>query len=61
VFGAAPEGLSDLAVASENPSTLHVATQGGLLRSGDGGRSSQDAYLLRQPATMVHVMPDSGV
>jgi hypothetical protein len=37
------------------------ATQGGLLRSEDGGKAWEDAYWLRQPATMVHVTPDGTV
>jgi photosystem II stability/assembly factor-like uncharacterized protein len=36
-------------------------TQSGLLKSEDGGRIWQDAYWLRQPATMVHVTPDGAV
>jgi photosystem II stability/assembly factor-like uncharacterized protein len=61
VVGPAPEGLIDLAASSKEPSTLYAATQGGLLKSEDGGRSWQDAYRLRQPATMVHVTPDGAV
>jgi photosystem II stability/assembly factor-like uncharacterized protein len=61
VAGAAPEGLIDLAASSKDPGTLYAATQGGLLKSEDGGRSWQDAYWLRQPATMVHVTPDGAV
>jgi len=58
VVGPAPEGLIDLAASSKDPGTLYAATQGGLLKSEDGGSSWQDAYWLRQPATMVHVTPD---
>jgi hypothetical protein len=61
VVGAAPEGLIDLAASSKEPGTLYAATQFGLLKSEDGGRSWQDAYWLRQPATMVHVTPDGAV
>jgi photosystem II stability/assembly factor-like uncharacterized protein len=61
VVGPAPEGLIDLAASSKDPGTLYAATQGGLLRSEDGGRTWQDAYWLRQPATMVHVTPDGAV
>jgi photosystem II stability/assembly factor-like uncharacterized protein len=61
VVGQAPEGLIDLAASSKDPGTLYAATQGGLLKSEDGGRSWQDAYWLRQPASMVHVTPDGTV
>ena len=61
VVGPAPDGLIDLAASSKNPSTLYAATQSGLLKSEDGGRSWQDAYWVRQPATMVHVTPEGAV
>lgn len=61
VVGPAPEGLIDLAASSKDPSMLYAATQSGLLKSEDGGRTWQDAYWLRQPATMVHVTPDGAV
>jgi photosystem II stability/assembly factor-like uncharacterized protein len=61
VVGPAPEGLIDLAVSSKAPSTLYAATQGGLLKSEDGGGSWQDAYLLRRPASMVHVTRDGEI
>jgi photosystem II stability/assembly factor-like uncharacterized protein len=61
VVGSTPDGLIDLAASSKDPGTLYAATQSGLLKSGDGGRTWQDAYWLRQPATMVHVTPDGAV
>jgi photosystem II stability/assembly factor-like uncharacterized protein len=61
VVGTAPEGLIDLAASSKQPGTLYAATQSGLLKSEDGGRSWQDAYWVRQPATMVHVTPEGAV
>jgi photosystem II stability/assembly factor-like uncharacterized protein len=61
VVGPAPEGLIDLAASSKGPAMLYAATQSGLLKSDDGGRTWQDAYWLRQPATMVHVTPDGVV
>ena len=61
VVGPAPESLIDLAASSKDPSTLYAATESGLLKSEDGGRSWQDAYWLRQPATMVHVTPEGAV
>ena len=61
VVGPAPQGLIDLAASSTGPATLYAATQGGLLRSEDGGKAWEDAYWLRQPATMVHATPDGTV
>jgi photosystem II stability/assembly factor-like uncharacterized protein len=61
VVAPAPEGLIDLAASSKDPRTLYAATQNGLLKSEDGGKTWQDAYWLRQPATMVHVTPDGAV
>jgi hypothetical protein len=61
VVGAAPVGLMDLAASSKDPGTLYTATQGGLLKSDDGGMTWEDAYWLRQPATMVEVTPDGAV
>lgn len=51
--GPAPEGLIALAASARDANTLFAATQTGLLRSVDGGKSWQPAHLLRRPATMV--------
>jgi hypothetical protein len=61
IVGPAPEGLIDLAASANSPEVLYAATQTGLLRSADGGRTWQDAYWLRQPASMVHVTPEGDV
>jgi photosystem II stability/assembly factor-like uncharacterized protein len=61
VVGATPAGLMDLAASSRDPGTLYAATRDGLLKSQDGGRTWQDAYWLRQPATMVHVTTEGAV
>lgn len=61
VVGPAPEGLIDLAASAKDANTLYAATQDGLLKSEDGGKSWTDAYLLRQPATMVHVTSEGEV
>jgi photosystem II stability/assembly factor-like uncharacterized protein len=61
VVGPVPEGLIALAASSTAPGALYAATQSGLLKSDDGGMNWQEAYWLRQPATMVHVTPDGAV
>ena len=61
IVGPAPEGLIDLAASAHDPERLYAATERGLLLSEDGGRTWQDAYWLRQPATMVHTTPDGAV
>lgn len=61
VVGPAPQGLIDLAASTEGPDVLYAATEEGLRKSQDGGKAWQDAYLLRKPATMVHVTPDGVV
>lgn len=61
VVGPAPEGLIDLAASAKDANILYAATQGGLLKSEDGGKSWMDAYLVRQPATMVQVTPEGEV
>ena len=61
MVGPAPEGLIDLAAATEDADTLYAATQSGLLKSEDGGRIWQDAYFVRRPATMAHTTPDGDV
>jgi photosystem II stability/assembly factor-like uncharacterized protein len=61
VVGPAPEGLIALAASSTAPGALYAATQSGLLKSDDGGMNWQEAYWLRQPATMVRVTPDGAV
>jgi hypothetical protein len=59
--GQPPEGIIDLAASSVETDVLYAATQTGLLRSTDGGRSWEDAHLLRRPATMVKVTPEGQV
>jgi photosystem II stability/assembly factor-like uncharacterized protein len=53
-IGPAPEGLIDLA-AGHLPDTLYAATEQGLLRTTDDGKSWKPAYVSSQPATMVEV------
>lgn len=53
--GPAPEGIIALAASARDVRVLYAATKNGLLKSADGGRSWQAAYILRRPATMVHV------
>ncbi len=61
VVGPAPEGIIDLAASAKDANVLYAATQGGLLKSMDGGKSWTDAYLVRQPATMVQATPEGEV
>jgi photosystem II stability/assembly factor-like uncharacterized protein len=61
LVGPAPQGLIDLAASTQGPDVLYAATQEGLRKSQDGGKAWQDAYLLRKPATMMHVTSDGVV
>ncbi len=54
-LGPAPEGLIDLAASSKDAVTLYAATENGLIKTEDAGRSWQPAHVIRRPATMVHV------
>lgn len=54
-IGAAPEGLIGLAASSRDANTLFAATQKGLLKSADAGKSWQVAHVVSKPATMVYV------
>jgi photosystem II stability/assembly factor-like uncharacterized protein len=51
--GPTPEGLIGFAASAKDVNTIFAATQTGLLKSSDGGKSWQPAHLLRRPATMV--------
>lgn len=51
--GPAPERLIALAASARDVNTLFAATQTGLLKSSDGGKTWQPAHILRRPATMV--------
>lgn len=53
-IGPAPEGLIDLAASSKDASTLFAATQRGLFKSTDAGKSWQIAHIVARPATMVY-------
>lgn len=50
----APDGLIGLAASSKDANTLFAATQKGLFKSTDGGRSWQIAHIVTRPATMVY-------
>lgn len=54
-IGPPPDGLIDLAASRRDANALYAATQKGLFKSADAGRSWQLAYFLSRPATMVHV------
>ncbi|MEQ9190968.1 MAG: exo-alpha-sialidase [Alphaproteobacteria bacterium] len=55
LVGPAPERLLSLAGSRNDANTLYAATQVGLLKSEDGGRSWEPSHSLRRPATAVHV------
>lgn len=53
--GPVPDGLIDIAASGKDASMLYAATQNGLFKSTDAGRSWQMANVIRQPTTMVQV------
>ena len=57
----APAGLLDLSASGKDVATIYAATKSGLVISRDGGMSWQDAFLLRQPATMVQAAANGSV
>lgn len=59
--GPPPEGLIQIAASAKDVRILYAATNNGLLRSLDGGRSWQAAYILRRPTSMVHVAANGDV
>ena len=54
-IGPPPEGLIRLAASRRDANTLFAATQKGLFKSADAGRSWQLAHIVSRPATMVYV------
>ncbi len=52
--GPAPEGMIGLAASSKDANTVFGATQKGLFKSTDGGRSWQIAHIVTRPATMIY-------
>jgi photosystem II stability/assembly factor-like uncharacterized protein len=57
VAGRTPEKLIDLAASAADMDTLYAATESGLLRSQDRGKT-WEAILARAPVTLVEVTPD---
>jgi photosystem II stability/assembly factor-like uncharacterized protein len=53
-IGPAPEGLIRLAASSKDANTLFAATQRGIFKSGDAGRTWRIAHIVSRPATMVY-------
>lgn len=53
-IGPAPEGLIGLAASSKDANTLFAATQRGLFKSTDAGKTWQIAHIIARPATMVY-------
>jgi photosystem II stability/assembly factor-like uncharacterized protein len=54
-IGPPPDDLIRLAASRQAVETLYAATQKGLLKSTDAGRTWQIAHLVSRPATMVYV------
>lgn len=57
--GPPPDGIIALAASSIDANTLYAATENGLVKSTDGGRSWQQAY--ERTTTMVHVTRDGTI
>ena len=53
MVGPAPKGTIDLAASARDANTLFAATQRGIVKSTDGGRSWKAAYLILRPTTMI--------
>lgn len=53
MVGPLPEKTLDLAASATDVNVFYAATERGLLRSKDGGKSWHDAYFIRRPTTMV--------
>ncbi|MDA1098564.1 MAG: exo-alpha-sialidase [Proteobacteria bacterium] len=60
-IGPGPAGLIDLAASAKDINTFYAATQRGLAKSTDGGKSWKPAHLVSRTATMVHVTSDATV
>ena len=58
MVGRLPEKTLDLAASATDTNVFYAATERGLLRSRDGGKSWHDAYFIRRPATMVQATAD---
>ncbi len=58
MIGPAPEGTIDIAASARDANTIFAATQLGIVRSVDGGRSWTPAHLLRRTATMIYAASD---
>ncbi len=58
MVGPAPNGTIDIAASGKDADTIYAATQGGIVRSVDGGKSWTMAHLLKRTATMIDVASD---
>lgn len=58
MVGPTPEGTIDIAASATDENTIFAATQGGILRSMDGGQSWVLAHLLGRTATMIDAAAD---
>ncbi|KAB0267930.1 F510_1955 family glycosylhydrolase [Microvirga brassicacearum] len=60
VVGTLPAKLIDLAASARNAETLYAATETGLLRSGDSGRT-WTSLIEGAPVTLVEIAPDGAL
>jgi len=58
MVGPMPKGTIDLAASGKDENTIYAATQGGIVRSTDGGKSWAPAHTLRRTVTMIDAAAD---
>jgi len=58
MIGPSPEGTIDLAASARDLNTIFAATQRGIVKSTDGGRSWKAAHLILRPTTMIESVAD---
>lgn len=61
IVGPAPKGTIDLAASARDANTIFAATQRGIVKSTDGGRSWKAAYLILRPTTMIEAAADGTI
>ena len=58
MVGPAPKGTIDLAASARDADTLYAATRRGIVKSTDGGRSWEAAFLILRSTTMIEAAAD---